>query len=152
MTDLTKGIIEIEGMTLSRNTKASDFENINNPNIQVTISKRGHTYVKFKNPIVADGVPMFINVACYTDSDIPAISISPSIPDSVVDNGYGERQYFALSESKKWLEAMIKELPRTSSASCVFYNFDSVDYYASLSNDREYGIVGGNIVVTYHEV
>ena len=54
MTDLSKGILEVEGITLSQNTKASDFDNVVSSNVKVEVSKRGHTYNGFEknqNPV-----------------------------------------------------------------------------------------------------
>ena len=150
MTDLSKGIIEIEGVVLSKNTCANDFINLNNPNIDVKISKRGHTYINFLNPIVFNDIAMFVKVACYTNSDVPEIKLFPSIPPSVVDHGYGEIPKYKLDAAKQWLKGMINSEPKTSNDSCVFYKFDDVDYFSSISEDIHYGLIGGEINITFH--
>ena len=151
MTDLSKGIIDIEGIILSRNTRASDFINITNPNIKVNISKRGHTYVTFLKPLCKNDIDMYIEVACYKDECIPEIVIYPAIP-SELQGRYEDVAKYKLEASKQWLSTMIDAQPHTSNTSCIYYKFDLVDYYSAIREDLHYGLLGGEIQVSFHEV
>ena len=150
MTDLTRGIIEIEGMTLSRNTKAVDFENISNPNIQVTVSKRGHTYVKFKNPIVAGNISVFVNVACYTDSPIPEFELRPAVPDELRGDPV-EISKYKVSASKQWLKKMINGNPTTDCDTGTSYHFSDIHITSFAQEDIHYGLRGGEIKIRFGE-
>lgn len=151
MTDLKKGIIEIDGYVVSSASQASDFDDISPETAKREVSKRGHTYVRFLTPIVANEVAMYVNVAFYTDSQIPEIELRPSIPPELKGR-YEEVAKYKLSVAKRWLKGMIASEPHASNNSCVFYKFDDVDYFSSISNDVHYGLVGGEISITYHGV
>lgn len=152
MTDLSKGIIEIDGIILSKNTKPSDFSSVPSDIAKVAVSKRGHTYVNFFNPIQANGVDVFVEVNCYLDAEVPEIKLFPKVPAELKDDGYGNIAMYKLNASKKWLEGMIDCEPNTSNASCVYYKFADVDYFSSISKDIHYGLVGGEINITFHGV
>ena len=151
MTDLTKGIIEINGFTLTKNSKPSDFVNLSAEEAKVQVSKRGHTYIKFTKPMHSNGVDVFVEVAFYADSEVPEIKMWPSVP-SELKGKYDEIAWHKLAAAKKWLKGMIAGTPHTSNDSCVFYKFDSVDYFSSINKDVHYGLVGGEIDVTFRGV
>lgn len=150
MTDLSKGIIELEGIKLSKNTSVDDFKNVNNPNVDIKVSKHGHTYVKFKTPIVAADIAMYVNVACYTDSNSPEFELRPSMPVSIVDRGCGERPKYCLALSKKWLKGMINDEPNEDSES-ISYSYEWGSIVALVNKDRDYGLRGGEINIRFRE-
>lgn len=151
MTDLTKGIIEIEGMALSRNSQASDFNNLINPKINVQTSKRGHTYVKFSNPIITNDVAMYVTVAFYVDSDIPEIELLPSVPEELKGK-YDEVAKYKLKASKRWLKGMIDGEPSSESIGSILYSYDWGYIRSATRDDIHYGLVGGEIGIKFREV
>ena len=134
MTDLSKGIIELEGIVLSRNTKASDFVELSNPNIKVTISKRGHTYVKFLKPLTANGVEMYVEVNCYKDSDTPEIVLFPNIPTELVGK-FDEIAKYKIEASKKWLKSMVEATPTTDCEIGTSYHLIDVHITSFIRED-----------------
>lgn len=151
MTDLSKGIIEINGIVITKNSKPSDFENLPADEVKFQVSKLGHTYIKFLTPLHSNGIDVYVKVTFPKDSDCPEIGLCPSVPDHLAGK-YDEIARYMLAAAKKWLGGMIDAQPHTSNNSCVYYEFNGVDYYSSISEDIHYGLVGGAIDVTFHEV
>lgn len=149
MTDLTKGIIEIEEMVLSRNSQASDFNNLVNPNIDVQTSKRGHTYAKFLNPIIANDVAMHVEISLYADSDIPEIKLFPSVP-AELKGKYDEVAKYKLKASKQFLKAVIDD-KADEDAESICYSYKWGYIIALVSEDRDYGLRGGEITIRFRE-
>lgn len=151
MTDLSKGIIEIEGICLSCKSKVSDFENNTNSNIEVKVSKKGNTYVRFLTPLISNNVAVYVEIDFYTNNNIPKITLYPAVP-SELEGKYDEVAKYKLDSSKAWLKGMITCEPHTLNDSCVFYKFESVDYFSAITKDIHYGLVGGEISVTFRGV
>lgn len=151
MTDLTKGIIEIDGMVLSRNSQVSDFKKSINPNIKVQTSKRGHTYVKFLNPIIANDVAMYVEISLYADSNIPEIKLFPSVP-AELKGKYDEAARYKVEASKQWLKGMIDGEPSSESIESILYSYDWGYIRSATRDDIHYGLVGGEIGISFREV
>lgn len=149
MTDLTKGIIEINGFILTRDSKVSDFDSLTESDARILTSKRGNKYITFLQPINSNGVDCYVEVSFYTDSTTPDIKFFPSVPDELKGDPVAQSKY-KVAAAKQWLKGMLDEEPHTSNDSCVFYKFDDVDYFSSVSDDIHYGLVGGEINVTFH--
>lgn len=147
MTDLSKGIIEIEGVTLSKNTTINDLARIDNPNVVIERTPRGHIYAKFLNPITSGGVDMYVDVAFYIDEDVPEIKLFPSV-NSDEDTSITVSEH-RLQASKKWLKSMIYEVPVTDCKEGIGYIFDDCKVIAFIQKDPFYGYVGGEVEVLW---
>jgi hypothetical protein len=147
MTDLSKGIIEIEGVTLSKDTTISDLARIDNPNIVIKRTPRGHNYVKFLNPITSDDVDMYVEVLFYVDEKEPKITLFPSV-NSDEDTSITVSEH-RLQASRKWLRSMISEAPVTDCKEGIGYIFDDCKVMAFIQRDPFYGYVGGEVRVLW---
>lgn len=151
MTDLSKGIIEINGIVITKNSKPSDFENLPADEVKFQVSKLGHTYIKFLTPLHSNGIDVYVKVTFPKDSDCPEIGLCPSVPDHLAGK-YDEIARYMLAASKKWLAGMLHDTPTTDCDEGISYHFDAVSFSSFTYNDIHYGLVGGAIDVTFHEV
>lgn len=149
MTDLTKGIIEIDGFTFKPGTTKEDVLAFFGDKVRVLELSTGPR-VKFTKPFyIAENLYAYaFNFS--NEGVLKNFSLIPVPPSSIKDCGYGEIPKAKLVIAKEWLKSEIETEPHTLNDSCVYYKFDSVDYYASVSTDRDYGMVGGEIAVTLH--
>lgn len=150
MTDLSKGIIEIDGIILSRNTKPSDFSSVSSDIAKVAVSKRGHTYVNFLNPIQANGIDVFVEVNCYLDAEVPEIKLFPKVP-AELKGKYDEIARYKVATSKKWLKRMIDCEPTSESAESILFSFEWGYIRSATRDDVHYGLIGGEINLRYGE-
>ena len=140
----------VEGITLSQNTKASDFANVVSPNIKVEVSKRGHTYVKFLKPVTANAIDMYVEVSCYSDSNIPEITLHPVIPPEL--NGkYEEVAKHKVEVSKRWLKGIIQDRPTSESRESILFSYDWGYIRSATREDIHYGLIGGEITIRFGE-
>lgn len=151
MTDLANGIIDVNGFELTRYTQLREFENLPKGVVNIQKSKRGNTYIKFLDPLHSNGVDVIVEVSFFSDSPDPEIKLFPKVPSELKGDYIAISQY-KLSSAKQWLAGVIKTPPDTSNSSCVFYRFGFVEYFSSVSRDLHYGMSGGEICVTFHEV
>lgn len=150
MTDLTKGIIEIDGFVLTKDTKLSDFNILSDDVIKTQISKRGNTYIKFCKPINSNGIDAYADVSFYTNSTIPKIQFLVSVP-SELHGKYEEIAKYKVEAAKKWLKGMIAETPTTDCEEGISFHFKDVSFSSFVHSDVHYGLIGGEIDVTFHE-
>lgn len=151
MTDLTKGIIEIDGFTFRPGIKIDEVLSFFGDKVRV-LELSAATRVKFLSPFY-----LTENIYAYAfdfnkDGILTRFSLHPVPPDTVVDRGYGERPKCKLEIAKQWLTGMIDGEPHTTNNSCVFYKFDNVNYFSSITQDIHYGLVGGEIDIKFREV
>lgn len=151
MTDLKNGIIEIDGFEFRPGTTIDEVLSFFGNNVRILELTSGQR-VKFLKPFY-----LTENLYAYAfnfnkQGLLTRFALIPVAPDTIVDCGYGEIPKYKLAASKKWLKAMINCVPHTSNDSCVFYKFVNVDYFASITKDIHYGLIGGEIDITYHEV
>ncbi len=150
MTDLSKGILDVGSITLSQNTTASDFDNVASSDIKVEVSKRGHTYVKFLKPLTVNAIDMYVEVACYSDSDTPEITLYPVVPPEL--NGkYEEVAKHKVEVSKRWLKGIIQDPPTSESCESILFSYDWGYIRSATREDIHYGLVGGEITIRFGE-
>ena len=150
MTDLSKGLIEIDGFTVKPGTTLSEMQNFFKEKVRILDLSTG--------PRLKLQAPYYItdNIYAYgfnfnNDGVLTRFSLIPSIPDALKGRPVETAEY-KLAESKKWLQKMIDSEPHTLNTSCVYYWFNSVDYFSSIRTDIHYGLLGGEIEITFHEV
>lgn len=151
MTELTKGIIEINGFTFHPGTTKDEVLAYFGEKVYILELPTGPK-VKFlsKYYIAEDLYAYAFNFS--KEGVLKNFSLIPEAPSSVKDCGYGEIPKAKLAIAKRWLKSVIETDPHTLLDSSVYYKFDSVDYYASVETDRDYCLVGGEIVITFHGV
>ncbi len=141
MTDLAKGIIEIDGFVITPKTTQADIEALPNDKVKIDISKRGNKYFTLLTPIVAGGISMYIEPYFKEDGTLDSLIFNPVIP---VDMPYKDQQdgaRNALTCSKMWLNGIaVDVVPTANNERCIYYKFDIVEYYASIFDDRDYGV------------
>lgn len=150
MTDLTKGIIEINGFTFKPGTKLDEVLAFFGDKVRVLELSTGPR-VKFSKPfLISDDIYAY-NFDFSPSGNLQNFGLLPVVSREL-EGKYEQIARYSLAASKQWLKSAINGEPHTLNDSCVYYKFDSVDYFASVSADRDYGLVGGHIVVTFHEV
>lgn len=147
MIDLSKGIIEIEGVIVSRETQKEIFIGLNNPKIKVTVTDRGNVYVRFLTPITSNGIDMYVEVFFSANRNGPKITLFPSVnSDADMSMTVSEHR---LTASKKWLKGMMDCAPATDCKEGIGYVFDDCRVSAFICKDPFYGYVGGEIKIVY---
>ena len=151
MTDLTKGFIDINGFTFKPGTTTDEVLTFFGDKVRVVNLATGPR-VKFLEPFYITE-----NLYAYAfnfskEGVLKNFSLIPVPPSSIKDCGYGEIPKAKLVIAKEWLKNVIETVPHTLNDSCIYYKFDFVDYFASVSDDRDYGLVGGEIAITFHGV
>lgn len=150
MTDLTKGIIEINGFTFRPGTRIEQVLNFFGTDVRILELSSG-TEVRFLQPFYI--TENLYSYAFYFGKDglLNKFSLIPVAPANLKGDPVGISKY-RLSAAKQWLNGMLTCEPNTTNDSCVYYEFPCVDYYASLRTDLHYGLVGGEIEVTFCEL
>ena len=148
MTDLSKGIIEIDGFEISPNTTLEDVETYFGDKISVHRYVPQETTVKFKTAqYLSDG--LYVRKIRFGENNqILSTAIIPVISKDITDTV--AMATASLNASKEWLKKNLFVEPKTLQDHCVYYWFDAVDYYASVREDRDYGMNGGLIEVSFH--
>ena len=150
MTDLTKGIIEINGFTFRPGTRIDEVLNFFGSAVR-TLELSSGVKVKFLQRfyITEDLYSYAFNFG--KDGVLNRLSLIPVAPANLIGDPVKTATY-KLAVAKKWLKGMLTCEPNTINDSCVYYKFSSVDYYASIRTDLHYGLTGGEIEVSFHEV
>lgn len=149
MTDLAKGIIEINGFTFRPKTTLEEVLAYYGDKARVLHSLK-FSKVKLLKPYYITENIYSCSFTFDGNGYIRSLSLIPVTPPEVTDTV--DVANYALEISKQWLDKVLGVKPDTSNDICIYYKFPNVDYYACISADRDYGMSGGEIVVTFHEV
>ena len=151
MTDFSKGIIEINGFTFRPGTTIDEVKGFFGENVRTLELSTGPRIKFLSRAYLSESIYAYA-FDFSEDGILKTFSLHPEVPSTVIDRGYGEIPKYKLEIAKIWLEKMLKCAPNTSNESCVFYKFENVDYFSSTTKDIHYGLVGGEIDITFHGV
>lgn len=144
MTDLTKGIIEINGFTFQPGTTKDEVLAFFGDKVRVLELSTGPR-VKFlgKHYIAENLYAYAFNFS--NEGVLKNFSLVPVTPPSIKDYGYGEIPKAKLAIAKEWLKGVVDSEPTTDFPEGISYHFDSVHISSFLHRDIHYGLVGGEI-------
>lgn len=147
MTDLTKGIIEINGFTFKPGTKIDDVLAFFGDKVRVLELSTGPR-VKLAKPFyITDGIYAY-NFDFSSNGKLQRFGLCPVAPPEL-DGKYNEIARYALTTSKRWLKSTIKENPTTDCEEGISYHIEGVHISAFVRTDVHYGLVGGEVVVRF---
>ena len=150
MMDLKNGILDVHGFLLTKDTKLSDFYGLPAEDVKIKTTERGNTYIDFIRPLHSNGIDVAVEIYFFKGSTSPKIVLWPAVPPEV-GTDYDEITKYKVEASKKWLKGLIDTEPTVSTSSSVYYEFEGVEYLSLARKDRHYGLVGGEIEMTFHE-
>lgn len=149
MTDLSKGIIEINDFTFRPGTTIDEVKNFFGENIRVLELSTG-TKIKFLKQVY-----LTENIYAYAfnfnkHGILTNFSLNPSIP-SELDGKYVETSKYKVDISKKWLKSKIVEPSTSEGLESILYAYDWGYIRSATHSDPHYGLVGGEITIRYEE-
>lgn len=150
MMDLKNGILDVHGFLLTKDAKLSDFYDLPKEDVKIKTSRLGSIYIKFLHPLHSNGIDVTVEVSFYKRSESPKIVLWPAVP-SELRGKYVDITKYRVEASKKWLKGLIDTEPTVSTSSSVYYEFEGVEYLSLARKDPHYGLVGGEIEVTFRE-
>lgn len=151
MTDLSQGIIEIDGFHFRAGSKIEEVQVFFGDKIRILKLPVGYKLKLLNQYYISDHVCVY-GFNFDENGVLTDFAFLIEVPPTIENHGYGEHAKYKLSMAKKWLKSMIDSEPHTSNDHCVFYKFNTVDYCASIHDDRDYGLIGGEIIVSFCEV
>lgn len=150
MMDLKNGILDVHGFLLTKDTKLSDFYGLPAEDVKIKTTERGNTYIDFLHSLHSNGIDVTVEISFYKGSSSPKITLWPAVP-SKLRGKYVDITKYRVEASKKWLKGLIDTEPTVSTSSSVYYEFEGVEYLSLARKDPHYGLVGGEIEVTFRE-
>lgn len=140
MIDLETGIMKIEGIVMTPDSKLEDFKKYDTNLVDIDVWGKGWGIVMIKKWIRSNGIDASVKFRIDENEDSRQLIIEPTLT-----NQSGMR---LLDASKKWLKGMAHGSYKETDNSIIGeYNWGSL--IAHCVPDRDYGIVGGEIKIDY---
>lgn len=149
MTDLTKGIIEINGFTFTPQTCMDEVLEFYGDKVRTLELSTGPRVKFLGRYYITDNLYAYA-FNFNNDGKLKRFSLCPEAPPSVIDHGHGEIAKAELSIAKQWLKRMIEDAPTTDCDEGISYHFDAVRISSFIRNDIHYGLVGGEIDLCFN--
>ena len=101
MIDLKNGIVEFNGIVITRDSTPDDFNKLPKGTVQYSTSRRfGGSFYKIAKPVSADGIEMSASIDFLPGQVVPQIELRP----------YGTKDCReAFAASHKWLESVLED-------------------------------------------
>lgn len=148
MTDLSKGIIEIDGFTIKPGTTLKEMQEFFGKKIRL-VELYTRSRLKFLDPYyISDNI--YAYAFDFNQNGILfEFALIPEVPVEL--NGkYDEIARHKLAASKKWLKGMISENVEEDN-NRIKYAYDWGYIVSRIINDRDYGSRGGEIIINFRE-
>lgn len=149
MTDLSKGIIDINGFTIKPGTTLKKMQDFFGDKVRVLELSAGPR-LKLRQPYYLSENIYAYNFDFDKNGVIKKLALVPNVPDELKGNPTAVAKYM-LQTSMQWLKGMIEETPSSESNESISYTFNGGYIRSATRNDIHYGLVGGEIVI-YYEV
>ena len=150
MTELKNGIIDINGLIISKETKLADFQN--HPMVSKIHQTEKAAHINISEPICVNGINAYIKVRLPISKQLPyVIEITPKLPPELKTNDTEQLARNLLQISKQWLKGMIDEPPTTEGTQSILYSYSWGIIDARLYMTRDYGLTGGIINIEYRD-
>ena len=148
MTDLSKGIIEINGFTIKPDTTLKEMQDFFGDKVRVLELSTG--------PRLKLQQPYFLNKNIYAyafnfknNGELSDFSLIPEPPVEIKGNPTDVAEYM-LKTSKQWLKEMIDKNPTTDCNEGISYHFNNFHISAFIQNDIHYGKIGGYVSLYFN--
>lgn len=143
MIDLETGIMDIEGVVMTPDSKLEDFKKYDANLVGIDVWGKGWGIITIKKWIRSNGIDAGVKFRIDEGENSRQIIIEPTLI-----NQSGMK---LLDASKKWLKGMaLGRYKETDNSIIGEYNWGSL--IAHYVPDRDYGIVGGEIKIDYSKV
>ena len=142
MIDLITGKIELDGVEIQPCSKIKDFEGYGKDQIDIFDRGNGRGIIHFRKPIECNGIYAQIKIEINENLDSRRVIITPSL------NGLHEMKL--IDASKLWLKGMANGA-YSEDADSIHGSYEWGYISAQYREDRDYGVVGGEIVISYGE-
>lgn len=140
MIDLETGIMDIEGVVMTPDSKLEDFKKYDTNLVGIDVWGKGWGIITIKKWIRSNGIDAGVKFRIDEGENSRQIIIEPTLI-----NQSGMK---LLDASKKWLKGMaLGSYKETDNSIIGEYNWGSL--IAHYVPDRDYGIVGGEIKIDY---
>lgn len=149
MTDLKKGIIEIDGFTIKPGITLKEMQDFFGDKVRIVNLSIGPR-LKLQNPFYLTKNIYAYNFDFNKNGVLSSFSLIPEVPSTVLDYGQGERAKYQLSKSKKWLKEMITDTANDCDDG-ISYSFEWGYIVSLILQDRDYGLRGGEITIKFRE-
>lgn len=148
MTDLTKGIIEIDGFTLTPQTTLDEMLTFFGKKVRILELSTGPR-VKLQQPFY-----LCENIYAYAfnfnkDGTLNNLSLIPVYHSQMMDPPTTARGMIAIA--KEWLKKMINDVPSSESEESICYSYGWGYIHSATRDDIHYGLVGGEINIRIGE-
>ena len=146
MTDLSRGIIEINGFTFGPNTTLEEVKAFFGNKVRVLELSTGPR-LKFDKPFYLTEKIYAYSFNFDFNGQLANFSLIPYVATSNVDANNMTKQMLAIS--KQWLKTTVALSPVTDCDEGISYHTDVVHISAFVRQDPHYGCVGGEIRVSF---
>ncbi len=138
--DLESGRIEIDGVVIEPKFTVQDFEKYDSNKISIFNRGNGRSIISILGYIHSNGVDAQITIEINEKADFRRVIIFPSLD--------GKNDTSLLNASKAWLKGMANG-SYAESADSISGEYEWGHLSAQYREDRDYGVVGGEIIITY---
>ena len=140
MIDLETGIMDIEGVVMTPDSKLEDFKKYDTNLVGIDVWGKDWGIITIKKWIRSNGIDASVKFRIDEGENSRQIIIEPTLINQSGMN--------LIDASKKWLKGMaIGSYKETDNSFIGEYNWGSL--IAHYIPDRDYGIVGGKIKIDY---
>ena len=140
MIDLVTGNIELNGVIINPNVLLVDFEKYGEEIVHINNRGNGRGIVRFKQMIKSNGIDAAIKVSIDEEINFRSVTITPTLQNT--------SGLTVLDASKQWLRGMaIGEYVENENVIRGKYRWGYM--CAQYRDDRDYGVVGGDIRIRY---
>ena len=148
MTDLAKGIIEINGFTVKHGTTLAEMQSFFGNKVRVLNLSTGPR-LKLETPFYLSNTFHAYAFNFNEKGALTHFSLTPDIP-AELSGEYEEIAKYKLTAAKQWLKGMVNTQPEEDEES-VIYSYDWGYIVSLVSHDRDYGLRGGEIIIRFRE-
>ena len=142
MIDLRNGRIEIDGVVIEPKFTIKDFEKYDSNKISIFNRGNGSSIIRILGYINSNGINAQIKIEINEKMDFRRVIITPSLD--------GKNDMKLLDASKAWLKGMT-DGSYSESADSISGKYEWGYLSAQCREDRDYEVVGGEIVISYGE-
>ncbi len=147
MNSFQSGIIELEGIRFTAETRTRDCEKIPSDRWELDLYDQGAAYLTSVHSIRIGEVFFRASVFFPSGEEAPEITLYP-VPDDPDADGYDALHAFQISS--QWLrEQMGPSVPSADEANMLAYQAEWGQVYTVLMKEREYGWEGGTVEIRY---
>lgn len=147
MTDLSKGIIEINGFTIKPGTTLKEMQDFFGDSVRVLELSTGPRLKFLEKHYITKNIYSyafnFNNQGVLLD-----FSLIPDVPTNLKGK-FDEIAKYKVEVSKQWLKGIIEELPTSEGKESILYTYEWGYIRSATRDDIHYSLIGGEIDIRY---